>query len=975
MTRTRRLSAFAGLLALCGSTHLWAEEIKAEAARPQILRSYGNLPLSFEVNQGQADSGVRFLSHAGGSSLHLTQTEAILTLRRNPTSKERVRGKLWDLPMRAPETRDVVHVKLVGANPAPRIEGVSELPGKSNYFIGNDPKNWRTNIANYARVEYRDVYPGVSLAYYGNQRQLEYDLIVAPGADPGVIRLAFEGVQNVRLDEQGDLVLRTAGGKIVQHKPLVYQEADGVKKEISGSYVIGRRNQVSLRIAGYDPSKPLVIDPVLSYSTYLGGHCCVAEGIAVDSSGSAYITGDFYGEHVFVTKLNPAGSAVLYSTLLAGDVNIPSTAHGVAVDSAGNAYVTGVAGPGFPTTSGAFQPLCPSGGSYCGAAFITKLNGTGSVLYSTYLGDTSDGRAIAVDSAGNVYVTGVAGPVFPTTPGAFQPTAPNGASFMTKLNATGSALVYSTYLGNGGDIATGITLDSAGNAYVTGFAHPSFSTTPGAFQPTAPDGAAFVAKLNAAGSALVYSTYLGNGGDIGTGIALDSAGNAYVTGAAGPAFPTTPGAFRSTYISPWSLSLSDTFVTKLNAAGSALVYSTYLASAYFCTGCGVSPRIAVDSAGHAYVMGWTWSDDFPTVNAFQATLVGPTDAFITKLNAGGSALVYSSYLGGNDEVGDIPFGVAVDGSGNAYVTGVTDSYNSFPVTTGSTVCPHCGGGGLDPFVTKISAADTATPAAGQSVTVSTVPGVPGDAGISATLTNNGGGTPTVTAESFPSNPGTADIIDLGGRYVDLKVTDATLADSVTAQFYYPSTVTGSAESHLRLFYFTGPSWRPVRSSNNSIPAKNMNNNLDGTVSGGRFTVVFDATSTPKITELTGTVFTSSVAVSYSVCLLFDPTRPNKSGSTVPIKLQICDPDVGNLSSSDVVVTALGVKLVSNNAPGALQDPGNANPDSNFRYDSTLGGTGGYIYNLSTKGFSTGTYALSFKAGADKLIHSVQFEVK
>jgi len=566
---------------------------------------------------------------------------------------------------------------------------------------------------------------------------------------------------------------------------------------------------------------------------------------------------------------------------------------------------------------------------------------------------------------GNAYVTGVAAPGFPTTPGAFQTTAPNGANdapFVAKLNAAGSGLVYSTYFPS--IDVRGIAVDSAGNVYATGFAGPAFPTTPGAFQPIVSNGAPYIAKLSPAGSALVYSTYLGSNGDIGSGIALDPEEHAYVTGVAAPGFPTTPGAFRPTAVE------SAAFVTKLDATGSALVYSTYLGGAID------FPAIAVDAAGHAYVTGSTSSTDFPTSNAFQATLARATDVFVTKLNAAGSALVYSSYLGGQEESGDSGLGVAVDGSGSAYLTGYTSSPN-FPVTPGAfqtAAGTNFGGGEIETFVSKISAADTATAPAGQSVTVSTIPGVPGDAGISATLTNNGGGAPAVTAESFPSNPGTANIIDLGGRYVDLKVTGATLADSVTAKFYYPSTVTGSNEANLALFYFTGSAWALVHGSGNVDPVKNTTDNLDGTVSGGRFVVVFDATSTPKVTELTGTVFTSSVAVSYAACLLYDPTKTHKSGSTVPIKLQLCD-GARNLSAADIGVTAVGVVLVSSNAPGSLEDAGNANPDSNFRFDPSLGGPGGYIYNLSTRSFKTGTYALRFKAGVDTVIHSVQFEVR
>jgi beta-propeller repeat-containing protein len=997
MTRTLRPLACGGLLILWASVGFASGPATKpmtgvpQAARPPVLRTYGNLPLSFEVNQGQADSSVRFLSRAGGSSLYLSDTEATLSLRRNSTSPRRSRGKPWDVRAREPEHSDVVRMKLVGANPAPRIEGVGELPGKSNYFIGNDPKKWRTNIANYARVEYRDVYPGVNLTYYGNQRLLEYDLTVAPGADPGVIRLAFEGIRKMRLDDHGDLVLRTKGGEIVQQKPVVYQEANGTKREISGRYVIKGRGQVGLQVARYDASKPLVIDPVLSYSTYLGEGR--GFGIAVDPAGNAYVTGEtdsvnfptvnafqptFAGpsgpcvgcgfSDAFVTKFNALGG-LSYSTYLGGGTGFYVDSGGdggtaIALDPAGNAYIAGwTSATDFPLKN-AFRTIPPGG-------FVTKLNPAGALAYSTYLPDFPS--SIAVDSAGSAYLTG--GPdgedLFPTTPGAVG--AGDHGAFVIKLNPSGMTLDYSAIIG--GVQGAAIAVDTSGNAYVTGV-NRSFGTdfpVRNAYQSaTRKDGDisyasdAFVTKLNATGTDLVYSTYLGSScllgcsEDRGLAIAVDSAGSAYVAGDTYSSdFPTTPGAFQTD-----STLGVHTFVTKFDGAG-ALVYSTYL-SGVDIVGIGRYLGIAADSAGNAYVTGRTRSN-LPIVNPFQTAAGG---GFVMKLNAAGNSLVYSSYLGGLNPGGNEGgTAIAVDASGNAYVTGSTES-TSFPVTTARSFTPP-----YSVFVTKIGAADSARATSGQSVNVSTAPGVPGDAGISATLTNNGGGTPTITAESFPSNPGTADVINVGGRFVDLKVTGAALADSVTARFYYPSTVTGSAEVFLRLLYFNGTSWRPVRSSNNSIPAKSMNDNLDGTVSGGRFTVVFDATSTPKITELTGTVFTSSVAASYSACLLYDPTRANRSGSTIPIKIQLCDPDVGNLSASDVVVTALSVGLISNSAPGLPQDPGNANPDSNFRYDATLGGSGGYIFNLSTKGLSTGTYELRFKAGADTVVHSVQFEVR
>jgi uncharacterized repeat protein (TIGR03803 family) len=283
-------------------------------------------------------------------------------------------------------------------------------------------------------------------------------------------------------------------------------------------------------------------------------------------------------------------------------------------------------------------------------------------------------------------------------------------------------------------------------------------------------------------------------------------------------------------------------------------------------------------------------------------------------------------------------------------------------------------GGAAGEIFRLSAGNSAAATAGQSVTVSTAPQMPGYAGVTATLTNDGSGIPAVTVQNFPQDPGTSGIIDVGGEYVDLKVTGADLGDTVTANFYYPTTITGSNEINLQLFYFTGSAWAVVRSSGSVDPLKDTIDNLDGTISGGRFAVLFDATSTPKVTELTGTVFTSSVAVSYGVCLLYDPTKAHKKGSTIPIKIQLCD-GVRNLSAADVGVTALGVVLLSSNAPGTLEDSGNANSDSNFRYDASLGGSGGYIYNLSSGGLQTGTYALRWKAGADQVIHTAGFQVR
>ena len=630
----------------------------AAAADARISESYGKLPLHFEANQGQEHEDVRFLSRGPGYSLYLTTGEAVLAIAQPSDT-----GKSAALRM-----------SLVGAARKPVVSGTDELPGKSNYFIGQDPSQWRTNVPTYAKVHYREVYPGIDLVYYGNQRQLEYDFVVAPGADPKKILLAFKGADKIEIDTQGDLVLHMGGESIRQKKPVIYQEVDGIRQEIAGSYVRKGANRIGLKVAAYDRSRPLVIDPVLSYSTFLGGSGLdQGHGIAVDAGGNAYVTGSTLssnfptssgashtGLRIFVTKLNPTGSALAYSILLGGS-NESSMSSSIAVDAAGNAYVTGgTSSDDFPTTSGAFQTSRRGPSD----AFVTKLNPTGSVLvYSTYLGGSNEelsGR-IAVDAAGNAYVTGgTFSADFPTTAGAFDTTFKGADAYVTKLDPSGSQLVYSTYLGaSGNERGTGIAVDAAGSAYVTGvatLADPGgpfthlLPTTAGAFQ-RGPGGLddAFVAKFNPTGSALVYCTYLGGADpDGGRAIAVDVDGNAYVTGTTSALiddFPTTAGAFQTTQTNPGA---RGGFVTKLNPLGSALVYSTYF----------LPGSIAVDAAGSAYVTGAAGTDFPTTPGAFQTTHAGGGDAFITKFDPSGSSLLYSTYLGGVE--GDSGSGIAVD---------------------------------------------------------------------------------------------------------------------------------------------------------------------------------------------------------------------------------------------------------------------------------------------------------------------------
>lgn len=502
--------------------------------------AYGALPLSFELNQGQNDEQVKFLARSAGYVLFLTTTEAVMALD-NPAAHSRgkanreARLRIDGSESVARPPRPIVRMKLAGANPTPRVEGLEQLATVNNYFSGPDPAQWRANVPSYSRVRYAQVYPGIDMVYYGTQRQLEYDFVVAPGSNPDLIQMTFGGIKDLEINRLGDLVLHTAQGDISQSKPVAYQEANGLKEEVAVSYVPNGVGAIGFQLGAYDLSRPLIIDPVLIYSTYLGG--------------SGFDQG-----------------------------------YAIAVDSLGNAYVTGTtAASDFPTTPGAFQTNY--GG---GDAFVAKLNPAGSALiYSTYITGAT-GTAIAVDSLGSAYITGEAGPpAFPTTPGAFR-TVPMGFdTFITKLNAAGSALVYSArFGGNFDDFGRGIALDGAGNAYITGWTVCRATTctypTVNAFQPQYAGGNndAFVTKINSTGSALVYSTYLGGGAilngteDWGEAIAIDSAGSAYVTGYTySPDFPVTAGAFDT------SRGGLDAFVTKFAPNGTSLVYSTFLGGA------------------------------------------------------------------------------------------------------------------------------------------------------------------------------------------------------------------------------------------------------------------------------------------------------------------------------------------------------------------------------------------------------------
>jgi len=584
------------------------------------------------------------------------------------------------------------------------IEGCDPGEGKIHYFIGNNPKRWRSHLTTYHKLIYRELWPNIDLIFKGdpaNPMNLKYDLFIRPRAEVGKIRFTYRGAEKLSLDSDGSLLIHTSQGVLRESQLIGYQEIGGTRIPVDTKFIVHDEGDgvysYGFEIGPqYDPDYPLMIDPVLLYATLLGGNGTdFGLHVAVDASNNAYVTGStssvnfpttpgafdqtFGGDRdAFVTKFNETGTALVYSTFIGGGEFDEAT--NIAVDASGQAYITGTTGSAdFPTTPNAFQTSIPG----IRSGFVTKLNADGSALvYSTYLGGSGDqtGNGIAVDGLGQAYVVGITtSDDFPVTPGALQ-TANAGLTdgFVTQLNPAGSGLVYSTYIGGSdNDFATGVVITASGSAVFSGTTFsPNFPTTPGAFQ-TALRGSsdAFVARLNPAGTDLEFATLLGGDSfEAGESVAIDTQENVYVTGSTSSAnFPTTPGAFQVDFGGD-----QDAFVTKFNPAGTALVYSTYLGG----TDSDEGIDIVVDAGGNAYVAGETGSPDFPvTPGAFQNTFGGGfSDAFATVVNTAGNALVYSTYLGGNSN--DRGNGIAVDNFFNFYVAGSTQSVD-FPVSPGA----------------------------------------------------------------------------------------------------------------------------------------------------------------------------------------------------------------------------------------------------------------------------------------------------
>ncbi|MFN8060889.1 MAG: SBBP repeat-containing protein [Vicinamibacterales bacterium] len=657
---------------------------------------------SLEANVGQFAPDVRFVGRASGYAAVLSDDSLTVAAARATTADDRL------------------HWRFAGRPSRPEAE--SPTATVSHYFLGRDPASWRTSVPHYERVRYRDVFPGIDVVFRGHQANLEFDFEIAPGADPKAVALRFDRGTALTLTPAGDLDVARGLTHLRQLKPLAFQTTrDGRRREVTAGYLVGADDTIGFDLGDFDPTLPLVIDPTLVYSTYIGGTAIEftsvdpIASVKADATGAVYLAGEtastnLYGQatalsgtNVFVTKLNAAGSAIDFTTFIGG--SLVDDHASLTLDASGNVYLSGrTTSTDLPVTGAAFQTTLGGGAD----AFVAKLTPTGTLTYLTYLGGTGteSPEGIAVNAAGNALVTGKTdSDNFPTA-SPFQSargSATASDAFVTKLKTDGSGVIFSTYLGGLGlDVAFSVVVDNLDNVYLGGrTASSNFPVTPGAFSRTL-TGAEdiFVVKMSASGSTITYGTYLG-GTENATGvgaengrIAVDAAGNVYVSGysnatdfPAGAASPVPQSSRAGGY---------DAIVAKLNASGSSLLYRTYLG--------GISDDLAtamdLDQYGNLYVTGVTASSGFPTAGtAWDTTFGAPTEVFVTKIKSDGTALRYSSFLGGSGA--ETGLAIDVDGPGNVYVTGLVTSPD-FPLASAfdSSI-----GGTQDAFVTKIKFQD------------------------------------------------------------------------------------------------------------------------------------------------------------------------------------------------------------------------------------------------------------------------------
>jgi hypothetical protein len=689
---------------LVGIAALWAGFVSAAAGPMAPSPMSRASEQGFVKNAGQLQGVARYYAIGENSAVFFEPSSVVLDHR--PTS---------------PLERGVaLRVEFPGAHARPKLEVGEPSESRRNAFLGSDPSRWRTGVATYGEVRYVGVASGADLVYRMADGRLKYDLVLAPGAELSKAVLRYRGAESLSIDGDGGLVVHSGTAELREEPVFMYQEIGGQRVVVRGGYRVVSGNEFGFWAASYDRSLPLVVDPGLMWSSFVGGNGTdYLHAVATDASGNVYVVGmtnstnypvtsGAYqstmagGNDVVVTKLKADGSGAMWSTCLGGSGN--EEANGVVVDANGNVYVCGYTySSDFPVTSGAFRTTHTDGRT---DPFVTKLSPSGGTLvYSTYLGGDSDDQAvtIAVNSSGEAVVGGSSGSSnFPTTPGVVKPTfSPNflnGADgFVTKLNAAGSGLVYSTFVGSnsGTESVSGVALDVNGLAVLVGATlSTDFPTTAGAFDQTHNgDWDCVVAKLNSGATAYLFSTFLGgSGSDEGYGVAVDGAGYVYVTGRTmSPEFPVTSGAVQRNYRNgPY-----DAFVTKLNPDGRALSYSTYLGG----TGADYGRDVVVSAGGQACVAGLTLSTDFPTTSgAFQTTTGGGWDAFTTTLSATGSSLAYSSYLGGSGS--EAAHGLALKPNGQAVLVGLSDSAN-YPTTSGAFDRTQNSPGAYDGFVASV----------------------------------------------------------------------------------------------------------------------------------------------------------------------------------------------------------------------------------------------------------------------------------
>ncbi|MGA9509712.1 MAG: choice-of-anchor D domain-containing protein [Candidatus Sulfotelmatobacter sp.] len=702
-----------------------------EAENSRAQENYSS-PIIFEANQGQTDRQVKFISHGTGYKAFLTAGAIILSLHPDRGGEVQARSAATSSN---PPISTTLQLKLVGAAQNPAIVGEDPLPGRVNYFIGRDPSQWHTNIPTYSRVRYKNVYPGIDLVYYGSHQQLEYDFAISAGADVGKIQVEITGATQTELDVEGNLVLQTPSGEVRFRSPNIYQESNGKRTSISGSYVINDSTHIGFQVARHNQSEPLVIDPVLVYSTYLGGGGDdQPSGIAVDSTGNLYITGftdstDFPlatigslpagNTHVFVAKLDASGSNLVYADYIGG--NSQDYGYALVLDKYNNVYVTGsTASSDFPTVN-AYQATYP--GSFNG--FLSKISGDGSsLLYSTYFGGNGSDlpASMGIDSLGSVLIAGnTSSTNFPVA-NAYQATAqPNQGGFfgiygfLTKFSPDGSYLAYSTYFAGNTNVAgncggtpcwtspfsaiNSIAVDANGDAYAAGVTNTyNFPTTQSAYLATdsthqTNPTVGFVSKFSSSG-VLDYSTYFYESSALLTevdAIAVDASGSAYATGVAlsDGTFPVTSTTICDPAVSQSACGFA--FVTKFDPAGSTLAYSTFLGPNNNAT-----PRaIMLDSNNDAYVLSSTLSSSFGLVNGIEPYSNG-SDLLLVEIDPLASTQLFATYLGASAD--EFAAGIALDSNGNIYIAGSTDS-TDLPTTQGS--FQNVQGGRTDVFVLKI----------------------------------------------------------------------------------------------------------------------------------------------------------------------------------------------------------------------------------------------------------------------------------